>query len=313
MKKILISGKNGQLITDLIKELNKYLEKYEIYAYDRNEYDVTNHNQTKELFDNINPDIFIQGASYHNVEQIENYIDEAVKTNVSSLHTIAKLCQENNTLLINFSTNYVFSGNEIQNKNFRSTNEGFIEDITPWPLNIYGILKYAGEQTVARYCTKYLNFRVSGLFGITGSRAKNNTNFPINIIKDIAHGKEIKAVNDQSMNVTYTCDASKAIVDLLNSLKIDDDQIPDFIKYGTYHLTNFGTLSWYDLAKFICEYHEYSNLKEVKTEEFYSNIKRPKYSALSCEKLLRNFGIILPDWKSAIIRFLYEYNHREKI
>ena len=314
--KILITGMYGQLVTDIIKQLN-YTD-HDIFAFDRNGLDVADHENLKKTFDLVEPDIFIQGASYHVVEDIENNIDKAVKVNISSLHTIAKLCQENDCLLINFSTNYVFDGDHY------SEDCGINENVIPNPLNIYGITKYAGEQVVEKYCEKHINFRVAGLFGITGSRAKKGTNFPINIIKEIKEQKIIKAVSDQLMNITYTLDAAKAIVDIINRYSENKKVIDNFskdkkirivengksFKYGTYHLTNTGMLTWYDLAKFICDYYNYHKIEAIENKNFYSNIKRPKFSALDCSKIQENFGITLQTWQSGIIRFINEYKNK---
>ena len=177
MKEVLISGADGQLVSDIINTL--YTPEndrfFNIKAYNRRRLDVTHKLALEVEFARHNPDFFIQGASYHVVEEINKNPKEACNVNIASLHYLTELCNEYNCTLINFSTNYVFSGIKPMNGDLGDWpgSEHYNENDTPHPVNLYGILKYAGEQVVSSTCEKYYNIRVSGLFGKTGSRAKN--------------------------------------------------------------------------------------------------------------------------------------------
>ena len=185
MKKVVITGAKGQLVSDVIEELSFGPNcDYEIFAFTKEELDVTDVEKVKHTFDSIDPDFWIQGASYHVVEQINENPKLAADINVTSLHIISNLCNKYNTTLINFSTNYVFDGRRMPDEGFRSL-EHYNETDSPNPVNLYGILKYAGEMIVSTTCEKFYNIRVSGLFSSQGSRAKNGKCFPSVILENL--------------------------------------------------------------------------------------------------------------------------------
>jgi len=294
-KRVLITGKNGQLVTDIVRRFSYELDNYELFAFGRDELDVTNKNLLKEAIENIEPNIFIQGASYHVVEAIEDNIEYATKVNIDSLHTAAKICGKIKCRLINFSTNYVYGNKDYMSDKFfhYGSVNGFNEEWLPNPCNVYGLLKRTGEQIVEAYCEDHWNFRVAGLFGKTGSRSKNGDNFPYRILADLAEDKEVKVVDDQIMNVSYTVDIAEAIVDALNKGNL---------RNGIHHLTNSGSLTWFEFAKFISEY-KYGNSNAIvpcKTSDFYSSIERPLLSAL------KSAYFQLPSWQSGFVRFMKE-------
>ena len=185
MKKVLISGADGQLVTDIINTL--YTPEngmfFNVMAFNRQRLDVTHKLALETEFARYNPDFFIQGASYHVVEEINKNPKEACDVNIASLHYLSDLCNKYNCTLINFSTNYVFSGVKPPAEDWDEL-QPYTETDIAHPVNLYGILKYAGEQ-VASASEKHYNIRVSGLFGKTGSRAKNGMNFPYIIKKNL--------------------------------------------------------------------------------------------------------------------------------
>ena len=166
------------------------------------------------------------------------------------------------------------------------------------PVNLYGILKYAGEQVVSTSCEKYYNIRVSGLFGKTGSRAKNGRNFPY-IIKDNLEisNKPVEVVADQIINVAYTVDLANVIVKMM---KQESEE-----KYGLYHLVNKGDCTWYEVAQQVAVILGYGKDKiiPIETKDFYTNLKRPQDTSLNVRKVERKFGIKVPMWPDALIRF----------
>ena len=102
----MVSGSQGQLVTDIIKQL-AYEKNFAISSYDRRRLDVTDKTKLEVEFKKINPDFFIQGASYHVVEEINKNPKEACDVNIASLHYLVDLCNEYDCTLINFSTNYM--------------------------------------------------------------------------------------------------------------------------------------------------------------------------------------------------------------
>ena len=282
MKKVVVTGANGQLVSDLIKELSfgEHCE-YEVFPFTREELDVTDEIAVSGTFAKFSPDIWIQGASYHVVEEINKNSKLATDVNVAYLHTISNLCNKYNTTLINFSTNYVFDGREMPLEGFRAL-EHYNENDTPNPVNLYGILKYAGERVIATTCEKYYNIRVSGLFSEQGSRAKNGRCFPSIILDEIDESGRADVVADQVINLTYTPTAAKWIEKMIRKESKD--------VYGLYHLVNRGDVTWFECAQEIgALIGQFEDVYPIDSDEFYSNLQRPLYTPMNPTKLEDTF------------------------
>ena len=304
MKRVLISGADGQLVTDIINTLSTPENDrfFSVMAFNRKRLDVIHKEALEIEFEKNNPDFFIQGASYHVVEEINKNPKEACDVNIASLHYLTELCNKYNCTLINFSTNYVFSGLKPPPEDFQELDH-YNEIDDPSPVNLYGILKYAGEQILSTSCEKYYNIRVSGLFGKTGSRAKNGSNFPYTIKKNLElsnsadHLEPVKVVADQIVNVGYTVDLAEVIVKMMRQEKQN--------LYGLYHLANKGECTWYEVAAKVAEVLGYGEDKitPIPTDEFYTNLKRPKDTSLNMWKVENRFDVEIPRWDDAIERF----------
>ena len=282
MKKVAVTGSNGQLVSDLINVLSfgEHCE-YEVFPFTREELDVTDVENVSYVFDDLNPDVWVQGASYHVVEEINNNPGLAAEINVASLHTISNLCNEYDTTLINFSTNYVFDGGYMPVEGFRAL-EHYNEHDVPNPVNLYGILKYAGERVVATTAEKYYNIRVSGLFSKQGSRAKNGRCFPSIILNELDKQGRADVVSDQVINLTYTPTAAKWVEKMIR--KEGEDV------YGLYHLVNRGDVTWYEVAQEIAAFiGRFDDVYPIESDEFYSNLQRPLYTPMNPTKLEDTF------------------------
>jgi len=291
----MVSGADGQLVNDILKTLQKE-GNFHVVAYNRSRLDVTDKLHLETEFKKINPDFFIQGASYHVVEEINQNPKKACDVNIASLHYLSDLCNEYNCTLINFSTNYVFSGIKPLAEDWDEL-EHYNEIDETHPVNLYGILKHAGEQVVSTSCEKYYNIRVSGLFGKTGSRAKGGKNFPYIIKENLENNGKVEVVADQIVNVSYTADLAKVIVEMM---KQEAEE-----KYGLYHLVNKGGCTWYEVAVKIAEVLGYGKdkIKPIETKDFYTNLKRPQDTSLNVWKVENRFGVKIPRWEDAIERF----------
>ena len=295
MKKVVVTGAKGQLVSDLINELSfgEHCE-YEVFPFTREELDVTNVASIEDTFWDIKPDVWVQGASYHVVEEINKNPQLAADINVASLHTISNWCNEYDTTLINFSTNYVFDGREMPLEGFRAL-EHYNENDTPNPVNLYGILKYAGERVIATTCEKYYNIRVSGLFSKQGSRAKDGKCFPSIILNELDEQDRVDVVADQVVNLTYTPTAAKWIEKMIRKENKD--------VYGLYHLVNRGDVTWFECAQELASLlGRFEDVYPIGSDEFYTDLKRPLYTPMNPTKLEDTFK----DERDDIIPYLRE-------
>ena len=306
MKKIVVTGSNGQLAKDIVERLREFSLSYRVYDFDRKTLDVTDKDALEKVFKDIDPDVWIQGASYHVVEEINSNPSLAADVNIASLHYIANLCNKHDTTLINFSTNYVFNGRQMPRAGFEGL-EHYNEVDTPDPVNLYGILKYAGEKVVSTTAKKYFNVRVSGLFSKQGSRAKNGMCFPSIILATLEKNGYAEVVADQVINLTYTPTAARWLEMMIRK---EEENL-----YGNYHFVNKGNHTWYDAARIMAKYiGQEDAIKKITTDDFYTNLSRPKWTPLNPTKFERAFGEgneKIPTYEEDIQNYLREMGRIE--
>jgi len=284
-KRVLITGVNGQLGHDCLNEL-KQRGYANIKGIDIDDLDITNEIDVHKYINNYKPDIVMHNAAWTAVDKAEQFPNEVYRVNSLGTKYIAESCKEIGAKLVYISTDYVFNGMGDSPFEIDSPKDG---------LSIYGKTKSEGENFVRKILNEHFIVRISWAFG------KNGNNFVKTMLKLANAGKtELNVVCDQIGSVTYTYDLAKLLVDM-----IETD------KYGIYHATNEGYISW---AKFADEIFKMSNknvkVNYVTTEEYKklvtSQASRPLNSRLS-KKSLDDAGFYrLPNWKNALERYLKE-------
>jgi dTDP-4-dehydrorhamnose reductase len=75
---------------------------------------------------------------------------------------------------------------------------------------------------------------------------------------------------------------------------------------GIYHLAGSGAASRFEWASLILEFdprpeeHRVREIQPASESEFPAPARRPKYSALNCDRFRSTFGLQLPEWKDAL-------------
>ena len=228
------------------------------------------------------PEIVINAAAYTAVDNCETDYTNAYSVNAIGPKNLAIACNKINIPLIHISTDYVFDGNK---------RTPLTEVDTLGPKTAYGKTKLEGEKMIQENTKKYFILRTAWLYGIHG---KNFVQTMLNLSKK---NNELKVVNDQIGSPTYSKDLAIAISELLNS-----------DKYGIYHVTNKGEISWYDFSKKIFELSNINiKVNPVSTEEFPRPAPRPHYSVLSNQKWInagftpmRNYDEALKEYLSLL-------------
>ena len=224
--KVLVTGANGQLGTDLCKAL----QDLNVIPLTHNDIEISNMVSVKQVFGKYQPDIIINTAAYVRVDDCETNQDKAFLVNALGARNVAVVARELEAKLIHISTDYIFGGEA----ELRTT--PYTEFDTPAPPNVYGKSKLAGENLVRHLCTKHFIIRTSGLFGFAGASGKGG-NFVEAILKLARAQNELRVINDQVFSPTYTKDLAGKIAQLITTQY-----------YGIFHITNSGTCSWYELA-----------------------------------------------------------------
>jgi len=281
--RVAIIGAKGQLGSDLVKVFGE-----EAIPLTHKDLDVTDFESLKILKE-LGPDVIINTAAYHKTDECEENPEKTFLVNSVGARNVALISKEIDAINVYISTDYVFSGTK---------GEPYTEEDVPNPINVYGVSKYAGELLIKYITDKHYIIRVSSLFGVAGASGKGG-NFVETMIRLAKAGREINVVNDMAMSPTYTRDAAFAIKEILEK----------GLPYGIYHVTNDGFCTWYKFAKAIFEITDIeANLNPITSDKFPTKAKRPKFSALSIEKL-KSFGINMRPWKEALKDYLKEKGH----
>ena len=274
--KFLITGASGQLGYDVKLELlNRGY--YDILSPSSSVMDLRNKDSVRDTILDYKPDVVFHCAAYTAVDKAEDERELCSDVNINGTKYIVDACSEVGAKLIFISTDYVFDGSK----------DGFyLEDDKVSPINYYGKTKWLAEENVRGY-DNHIITRISWVFGINGN------NFVKTMLRLSDTRDEISVVSDQIGSPTYTKDLSKVLVDMALS-----------DKKGTYHVTNDGTCSWYEFAKYIFESNNIDIVvNPIKTSDYPTKAKRPHNSRMSKEKLVNDGFSMLPDWKDAVDRY----------
>lgn len=271
---ILITGGNGQLAKSLRKIITDGV------TMSKAQLDITNLDQLDQFFRENRPIVTINCAAYTNVEESEDKKELALKVNSEGPSNLAKVCQAYNCKLIHISTDYVFGGNCIA---------PISEDIKPYPQNHYGFSKLCGEEEIKKYCSNYLILRTSWLY------SEFSGNFVSNMNKLLKSKDRLNVVCDQFGSPTHTGDLALAIN---KALSMD-------IQNETFHISNRGSCSWYDLTMVIKNFFKYNcDVQPILSSEYPQKAKRPNFSVLSQRKFESIAQFEMPFWQTSLIECL---------
>ncbi len=274
----LITGGKGLLGLEFIRQL----KNAEVLSLDLPETDVCDLAALMERTVLFRPDVILHCAAWTDVDGCEDDPAKAYHVNSIGTRNVCLAAKEVGASLVYFSTDYVFDGVK---------NSPYQEYDPPAPLSVYGQTKLAGERIAAELCPKRYVIRTSWLFGLFGR------NFVDAILRQAEEGKTISVVADQIGSPTYAKDLVQAVLALLRL---------SYSAYGTYHFSNSGACSWYDLAvAVIKKAGRRGKVIPVTTEAMRRPAPRPAYSVLSHE-LLQSLGIVPRPWQEALIDYLEE-------
>jgi dTDP-4-dehydrorhamnose reductase len=277
MSNIVVFGASGQL-GQCFKDIAEKEGLSSIYFPSEAEADILDFEALKTVFETYKPAYSINCAAYTAVDKAEDYQEIALKVNKTGVENLARLCAENDSVLIHVSTDFVFKGD-------KSTPR--VEDDAAEPVNVYGQTKLEGEQVVEVLLKKYFILRTGWLY------SEYANNFVKTMLKLGAERDELKVIADQAGTPTYAIDLATCIINIIKS---------DSTAYGIYHYSNEGIASWYDFAKAIFEISGTTvKVLPVKTSEYVTKAKRPAYSVMDKSKIKNTFKIEIPYWRESLV------------
>ena len=247
-------------------------------VWDREELDITNEEELRAKLQEMKPDLVYNCAAYNLVDKAEEEVEQADTLNGYAVGNLARVCNDIDAVLVHFSTNYVFDG---------ENSEGYSEGDKPKPISAYGRSKRLGEIELEQNTDKYYLIRTAWLYGGKGTGKRSFIDLMLELSKN---DKAIDAVTDEFGQPTFVHDLVQALVLLIQEQK----------PFGTYHLTNSGIASWYDWAKEIFSIKNIAaRLSQVNSLDLKRMAKRPKYAVLNNTKFIE-----LRPWTEALREYL---------
>jgi dTDP-4-dehydrorhamnose reductase len=278
MKKILVTGANGQLGQSLQK-LSQKEKAFQFLFTDSETLDITNKEEVLNFFWQNEPDVCINAAAYTAVDLAETDTEKAFLVNADGTENLALACAEYNAQFIHVSTDYVFDGTN----NLEYTEEDFTN-----PLGVYGASKLAGEELAleANPCTIIL--RTSWVYSEFGK------NFVKTMLSLFATKEELNVVADQYGQPTNATDLAEAILTIVKTEKKTA---------GIFNFSNEGKISWYDFAQKIAELSGSKiKINPIVTSQYPTPAKRPQNSTLDLSKIKSTYHINTKPWEESLAK-----------
>lgn len=286
MKKILLTGCNGQLGRAIQKEYGdtvEFLRTDFIDAEGITRLDISDINQVMNFARAEKPDAIINCAAFTNVDGCETNEDAAFKANAIGPRNLAIASRETGAKLIHVSTDYVFEGNGTR---------PYVESDTPNPVSAYGRTKLAGEQFVRDFADRYFILRTAWLYG-------DGKNFVKTMLGAAQSRDEVSVVCDQKGSPTSAVELAK----MIHFLEPTEN-------YGIFHATCEGDTNWAEFTEEIYRKAGLSTKVNHLTSEEYAAMNpaaanRPKYSILENRMLkLTTDKFMMADWHDALDYYL---------
>lgn len=235
------------------------------------------------LIERVAPDVVVNAAAYTAVDAAEDDAAAAFRANAQAPHVIAETCSRLDTLLVHYSTDYVFDG--LGSRPYR-------EDDPVSPLGVYGASKLAGEVAIRGSGARHLIFRTAWVYAMHGR------NFLRTMLRLASERDELRVVADQVGAPTPAALIADVTAQVLRHSPKHS---------GLWHLTTSGQTSWYGFADAIMTQAFERRLLPRKpfivpigTADYPTRAARPAYSVLDCCQLETEFGITLPRWQDAL-------------
>lgn len=282
MKKILVTGCNGQLGRAIRKEYEK--EQVEFINTDVVEgdgvisLDITDIEAVLKLARERKPDVIINCAAHTNVDKCEEQWDLAYKINAIGPRNLSIAARELDAKMIHVSTDYVFEGNGTQ---------PYTEFDAPNPVSAYGKTKLEGEKFVKEFAPKYFILRTAWLYG-------DGKNFVKTMLKLAENHDEVSVVCDQLGTPTSAVELAKMI-----------HYLEETENYGLFHATCEGDTNWADFAEEIFKLAgkntKVNHVTSVQYKEMNpASANRPSYGILDNYMLRLTSDYKMADWHEAL-------------
>lgn len=288
MKKILVTGCNGQLGRAIRKEYAasdvEFINTDVVEGEGVVSLDITDVDAVLKLVRAEKPDVIINCAAHTNVDKCEEQWDLAYKINAIGPRNLSIAATEADAKMIHVSTDYVFEGNGTR---------PYTEFDAPNPVSAYGKTKLEGENFVKEFAKKHFILRTAWLYG-------DGKNFVKTMLALAENHDELNVVCDQVGTPTSAVELAKMI-----------HYLEGTENYGTFHATCEGDTNWADFAEAIFK-RAGKNVKvnHVTSKQYKemnpASANRPTYSILEDYMIKLTSDFVMADWQDALDVYMKE-------
>ena len=284
MKRILLTGAHGQLgnaFRTCFTE-SELANEWTLQETDINELDLTSNQSVLSFLASCAPSVIVNCAGYTAVDKAEQEVELAKKVNDNAVGYITKWACINFCRVIHISTDFVFDGNK---------SEPYLPSDQPNPIGVYGRTKLAGEKHVLELGSRGVIVRTSWLY------SEFRSNFVKTMIDLMNKKSELGIVNDQIGSPTSAHSLSRLLIKVIEHENFN----------GILHWSDGASVSWFEFAMEI--QRQAFNLgllktkiplKPIKTEQYPTPAKRPKYSVLERNCSMEPFNVAIKNWKDEL-------------
>ena len=292
---IVVFGSQGQLGIALQEQIGQTPE-HVFLTRDSTDYcgNITDTAGITQTLMDLRPEIIINAAAYTAVDKAESEPEVAEATNAKAVGAIAQIAAKLDSLLVHYSTDYVFDGS----------------GTTPWnetdqcaPLSVYGKTKLAGEQAITASGGKHFILRTSWVYSSHGN------NFLKTMLRLAETKEEIQVVNDQWGVPTHVDYLAATTLDLINLATPGfGSQTNTPPAWGIYHCAPSGETNWFEYARLVINTAKThgaaaacKKVTPILTANYPTAARRPLNSRLDTNKLQRVLKTPPQDWQDDVI------------
>jgi dTDP-4-dehydrorhamnose reductase len=248
--------------------------------------DKTDTERVQTIISDIDPDVVIDTAAFHAVDDCEHERTRAWSVNAMGTRNVATATDEVGAHFIFLSSDYVFPG--------QPSEAPYRESDPVLPINYYARTKYAGEQA-AQIAETATVLRPSVIYG------KASENFVTWALGELEDSNTIDIVDDQVSSPTYAPDLARACIEVARR------DLP-----GLYHAAGSEQMSRYDFTRTLADVFGYEKelVSPISTAEFGQEAQRPADSSLDSTRLYDDIDYEFRQPKEAFedLRLKYRQN-----
>lgn len=282
----LVTGAGGQLGRCLVEQLRDSPHHAQLAAPERAALDVTDREAVRRAVLEAPggpPDVVANTAAMTHVDRCESEPEAAFRANALAPGLLAEACREAGARFLQVSTDYVFDG---------TAHRPYREDDPTGPRSVYGRTKLEGERRAQAACPTTLIVRTAWVFGPGRNFVRTVLEAADRALR--GEGPGLRVVDDQRGSPTWAGHLAAGSIALVEAGA-----------FGTYHLANSGSATWWELARAAVDAwgHPELPIEKVTSEEFPRPAPRPRWSVLDLAKAQRA-GVSMPSWREGLHAYL---------